>query len=144
MDFGADPVHRERHQPHAALRIETFYRLHQADIALLDQVGLRQAVADVIASDRDHQSQVGEHQMARRLQVAGITQMACVLGFLRLGQQREAVHRLDVGFQTAGCREDGQSHGVHSQLLHENKFSTLCIGVLTRAGVPPELLWSDI
>jgi hypothetical protein len=39
VHLGLDPVHRERHQTHALFRIEALDRLHQADVAFLDQVG---------------------------------------------------------------------------------------------------------
>ena len=63
VDLGLDPVDGERHQAHAALRVEALHGLHQADVAFLDQVGVRQAVAEVAAGDRDHQAQVREHQL---------------------------------------------------------------------------------
>ena len=52
VHLGADPVQRERHQADAALGIEAADRLHEADIAFLDQVGLRQPIAQVIAATR--------------------------------------------------------------------------------------------
>jgi hypothetical protein len=39
VHLGADPVHRKGHQAHALVRIEALDRLHQADVAFLDQVG---------------------------------------------------------------------------------------------------------
>ncbi len=54
----------ERHQPYAALRIEPLDRLHQPDIALLDQVGMRQAISEVVTRDRDYEAEVRHHQSA--------------------------------------------------------------------------------
>jgi hypothetical protein len=45
VHLGADPVQRERHEAHAALGVEAAHGLHEADVAFLDEVGLRQAVA---------------------------------------------------------------------------------------------------
>jgi hypothetical protein len=44
VDLGLDPVDRERREANAALGVEALHRLHQADVAFLDEVGLRQAV----------------------------------------------------------------------------------------------------
>jgi len=51
------------HQPHADGRVEALHRLHQADVAFLDQVGLRQAVALVATGDMHHEAQVRQHQL---------------------------------------------------------------------------------
>jgi hypothetical protein len=69
VHLGLDPVHGVRHQAHALVRVETLDCLHQADIAFLDQVGVRQAVAQVAARDRHHQAQVRQHQLLRGVQV---------------------------------------------------------------------------
>jgi hypothetical protein len=45
VDLGLDPVHRIRHQAHALFGVEALDGLHQADVAFLDQVGVRQAIA---------------------------------------------------------------------------------------------------
>ena len=42
MHFGFDPVHGERHQAHALIRVESLDGLHQTNIAFLNQVGVRQ------------------------------------------------------------------------------------------------------
>ena len=49
MNFGFDPMHGVTHQAHALVRIEPFDRLHQADIAFLNQVAMWQAVTQVFA-----------------------------------------------------------------------------------------------
>ena len=69
MDLGADPVQRERHEPHAALGVEAAHGLHQPDVAFLDQVGLRQPVAQVVARHGDDQPQVRQHELARGVEV---------------------------------------------------------------------------
>ena len=69
VHFGLDPVHRERHQAHPFFRIEALDCLHQADIALLYQVGFGQAVTGIAAGDMHHKTQVGHNQLPRRRQV---------------------------------------------------------------------------
>ena len=76
-------------QPHALVGVEALDRLHQADVAFLDQVAVRQAVAEVLARDRDHQAQVRQHQPAGGGEVAVVAQAARELGLLLLGQERE-------------------------------------------------------
>src|SRR3990172_566608 len=44
VNLRLDPVDRERHQAHAAVRIKALDRLHEADIAFLDQIGMRKPV----------------------------------------------------------------------------------------------------
>src|SRR5690606_15475579 len=56
--FSLDPVHGKRYQPHTAIGVETFYCLHEADIAFLDQVGVRQPVTQILARDGNHQAQM--------------------------------------------------------------------------------------
>ena len=41
MDLGLDPVHGVAYEPHALVGVETLHRLHQADVAFLDQVAVR-------------------------------------------------------------------------------------------------------
>jgi len=48
MDLGLDPVQRIADQTHALGRVEAAHRLHQTDVAFLDQVALRQAITQVL------------------------------------------------------------------------------------------------
>ena len=117
VDLGPDPVQRERHQAHAALGVEAAHGLHQADVAFLDEVGLRQPVAQVLAADGDDQAQVRQHELLRGVEVVVAGQPAAELDLLLGGEQRKAVHRLDVVIQAAqrGRGREGQrgsGHGV--------------------------------
>jgi hypothetical protein len=56
-------------EAHVALGIEALHRLHQADRAFLDQVGVRQAVAEIAARDRHHQPQVRDTELARSVEI---------------------------------------------------------------------------
>jgi len=49
MDLGLDPLDGEGHQTHAVLRVETLHRLHQADVAFLDQIRVWQAIPEIAA-----------------------------------------------------------------------------------------------
>ena len=107
VDLGLDPVDRERREPHAALGVEALHRLHQADVAFLDQVGLRQTVAHVVAGDGHHQAQVRHHharapRRGRCLRLRRRPSSSLPLG----GEHRDGVHRLDVRLQ-AGNRRQG-------------------------------------
>ena len=122
MDLGLDPVHGVADQANALVRVEALDGLHQADVAFLDQVAVRQPVAEVLARDRDDQAQVRDDQPAGGGQVAVVAQAPGELGLLFLGQQGDAVDGADVGVEVAERRDerpriaDGQSirRGVRS------------------------------
>ena len=59
----ADPPRGVGRELVAALVLELVHRLHQADVALLDQVQELQAAVRVLLGDRDHQAQVGLDQL---------------------------------------------------------------------------------
>src|SRR5882724_4334589 len=71
VNLGANPVDRERHQPYVEGGIEALDRLHEADVALLDEVTDRQSVAAVAARNVHHEPQVRQHQLPRGGEVAG-------------------------------------------------------------------------
>jgi hypothetical protein len=102
-------VQRERDQADAAVRVEAAHGLHQADVALLDQVGLRQSVADVIARHGHHETQVGQHQRASGIDVIVFLKAPPERGFLFLRQEREPVDRLDVMIEASQRSRGGES-----------------------------------
>ena len=69
LDGGADPPHGVGGEPEAAVGVEALDRLHQADIALGDDLVHRQAVAAVAHGDLGHQAQMAGHQLVGRLDV---------------------------------------------------------------------------
>ena len=71
------------------VRIEAFHGLHQADVALLNQVAQRQAIADIPARYVHHETQMRQHQRAGGLDI--------VVLFITLGQRA-----LLLGAQHAG------------------------------------------
>ncbi|CFP68372.1 Uncharacterised protein [Bordetella pertussis] len=128
VDFGLDPVHGERHQPHPALGVEALDGLHQADIAFLDQVGVRQAVTQVLARHRHHQTQVRHDQFARGLEVAFVAQAARELAFLFGGQDGQAVDGGNVGIDGAKRTRVGhrQRQGVAGKGQRTTGLSHVC------------------
>jgi hypothetical protein len=109
VHLGLDPVHRVRHQAHALVRVETLDGLHQADIAFLDQVGVRQAIAQVAARDRHHQAQVRQHQLLRGVQVVRFPQALGQRDLFLVGQHRQAVDRRNIRVDIAEIASETQS-----------------------------------
>src|SRR3546814_11950436 len=58
VHLGTHPMHREADQTHALIGVEALDRLHQADIAFLDQVAHAQAVALITARYVHHKAQM--------------------------------------------------------------------------------------
>ena len=120
VDLGLDPVHGVADQANALVGVEALHGLHQADVAFLDQVAVRQAVAEVLARDRDDQAQVRDDQATGGGEVAVVAQAAGELGLLLLGQKGDAVDGTDVGVEVAqGGHErpripDGERIGTRS------------------------------
>ena len=50
-----------QYQAYALVRVKSLDGLHQAHVALLDQVAMRQTVAQVLAGNGDNQTQVRKH-----------------------------------------------------------------------------------
>ncbi|OIQ63138.1 hypothetical protein GALL_553230 [mine drainage metagenome] len=101
MDFGLDPVQCVAHQPHAMRRVEALDRLHQTDIAFLNQVGMGQTVAKILPRGGHDQPQVREHQLSGGVLVAllapGARQPRLFLG----AEHGQAVDRADIGVDVA-------------------------------------------
>src|SRR5512133_2305740 len=62
----SDPPRRVGRELVAALVLELVHRLHQADVALLDEVEELQAAVRVLLGDRDHEAEVRLHQLGLR------------------------------------------------------------------------------
>jgi hypothetical protein len=84
--------------------------LHQADVALLDQVGMRQAVAQVAAGNRDDQTKMRRHQLARGIQILLIAETAGKRLLLRLAQHRHTIRGRDE-------RLDATAGGKHREMV---------------------------
>ncbi|MCY1560133.1 hypothetical protein D9M68_972360 [compost metagenome] len=97
-------MHGVAHQTHALVGVKALHRLHQADIALLNQVAVWQAITQVLAGDRHHQAQVRHHQLAGGLQVVVVAQAARGLLLFVQREQRQAVDRGNISIQVAQGR----------------------------------------
>ncbi len=114
MHFGADPMHRERHQAHALVRIEALHGLHQADVAFLDQIADLQAVAGIAARDVHHEAQVRQHQLLGRIEIVFADESARQVLLFLLGQHWNAVNRTHIGFQASDRARDREVAGDQS------------------------------
>ena len=101
MDLGTDPVHGEGHQSHADLGVEALDRLHQADVAFLDEVAHRQAIAAVATRDMHDEAQVRQHELARGVEVVIVAQAAREGLFILAGEHGDAAHGVDIGVEAA-------------------------------------------
>ena len=97
----ADPPAGVGRETETALGLELADRVHQAEVAFLDEVAHRQAAAQVVLGDADDQPQVVlDHRLAR-LEVAGARLDGGVV--LLLGrQQRGAPDVAQIGLQGVG------------------------------------------
>src|SRR3546814_6792445 len=92
---------READQTHALIGVEALDRLHQADVAFLDQVAHAQAVALITARYVHHKAQMRKHQLLGRIEVFLIAEASRQRLLLLGGQHRNAVDRANVGTQRA-------------------------------------------
>ena len=113
MDLGLDPVQRVADQSHALIGVKTLDGFHQAHIAFLDQVAVGQAVAQVLARHRHHQTQVREHQLAGGFEVVVGFELAGGLLLFLEGEHGHAVDRRNVSVEVAerGHHRPGVAQG---------------------------------
>ena len=74
MHLRFNPVHRERHQTNALVGIKALYRFHQAHVTFLNQIGFRQSIPRIAASNVHNESQMGEHQLTSRVDALVVIQ----------------------------------------------------------------------
>ena len=91
VNFCLDPVQRKADQAHATRGVKAFHCLHQADIALLNEIGMGQAIAKVLACHGYHQAQVAKHQAAGGFKVIVALQAFAELNFFLGGQHGNLV-----------------------------------------------------
>src|SRR5690606_3929003 len=65
VDLGADPMDRERNEPYDDVRVEPPDGLHEADVALLNEVGELEPVARIAACDVDDEAQMRQDELFR-------------------------------------------------------------------------------
>ena len=118
MNLGLDPVHCKRHQTHAMRRIKTFDCFHQADIAFLNQIGMRQAVAQITAGNRNHQAQVRKHQLTRRIKVFLFAKTPSQAKLFLFSQKRKLLRRLNISINIANRGDCWKSQSLCHLCLH--------------------------
>ncbi|MNR46862.1 hypothetical protein D3C85_1658870 [compost metagenome] len=101
-------MHGEGDQSHPDTRVEALDRLHQADVALLDQIGLGQAIAGVALGHVNDKTQVRHDQLTGSLEIAILLQTRRQLTLFLCAQHRNRVYCLDIAFQTT-LRNQGHS-----------------------------------
>lgn len=74
MNLRFDPVHCKGDQADTILRIKTFHRFHQAHVAFLNQIGLRQAVTGITTGNMDHEAQMRKNQLAGGIHITFVMQ----------------------------------------------------------------------
>src|SRR5499427_7333080 len=134
LDRRLDPPCGIGGEPEALVRLEAFDRLHQADIALRDHFGDRQAIAAMAPGDPGNEAQMTVDELVRRLVVAVLTP---ALGehvlFVRF-QHREPPDFLKIICEARFGRKDRQGRGGgHDQALQlvskQNYQPPLCCQV---------------
>jgi hypothetical protein len=99
VHLGANPVHREGHEADAMVGIEALDGLHEADVAFLDQIAQRQAVAGIALGHVHDEAQVREHHAAGSFELAIFTIAPREILLLFQRQHGDLVDFLDVGIQ---------------------------------------------
>ena len=110
MNFRLDPVHGKRHQTHTVRRVEALDRLHQTNIAFLDQIGVRKTVAKVAAGYRNDKAQVGKNQLACRFQILILAETRRQPNFFFRRKDGKLLRCLNVGLYVACRRDCRKSH----------------------------------
>ena len=100
VDLGLDPVHGEGNQTHPDTRVEALDRLHQADVAFLHQIGLRQAIAGVALGHVNDKTQMRHDQLTGSLEIATLLQTHRQFTLFLRAQHGDRVDGLDIAFQT--------------------------------------------
>ncbi len=107
LDRLPDPPGRVGGETEAALGVELFQRVDEAEIALLDQVGQREAAVDVVLGDADDEPQVALDHRLPRGEVAGARRARQRELFLGR-QQRVATDVVEVDLREVGDEVGGQ------------------------------------
>src|ERR1051325_1881033 len=101
-DIGANPPDGIRRKADAAVRIEVLHRLHQADIALLDEIEEIAKRALILARDHHHESQVRRDEFVSRLDVSTLLVFDCDLVLFLAAEHRIAPDFGEITLQRIG------------------------------------------
>ena len=119
LDRRLDPPHRVGREAEALLGLEALDRLHQADIALGNDFGDRQAIAAVAHGDLGHEPQMAGDEPMRRVAVAVLAPALGQHVFLLRFQHREPPNFFQVSGKAGFTRQDRQSCSLgHDSALH--------------------------
>ncbi len=152
MDLGLDPVHGKGHQTYTAIGVKALDGLHQAHVTFLNQVGMRQAVTQVLAGNGDHQPQVRQNQFTRSIQVILVAQALTQLGFAFGAEHGQAVNSRNIRFDRPQCawirhggdefitRRQGQSVRL---LCHGKSFKSQPARALNKALKPQKTYFNN-
>ena len=101
VNFGTNPVHRERYETNAVIGIKTLDGFHETDVAFLNQVVQWQAVACVAFGDMYNKTQMRHDQVAGGIEIFSLEKPSgqCLLVFL--GENRNNADSLDIGVKAA-------------------------------------------
>jgi hypothetical protein len=144
VNLGTNPVDSERYETDVVVGIEALDRLHEADVAFLDQVAERQAVTGIAFRNVYDKAQVRQDELTRRIEVVFLAEPDRQRLLVFLAEHGHGTDCLNIGVEAAD--RSGQHQFVvskryscrHSVLsLWYGNFSTRDIRVLTGAGVPP-------
>ena len=120
LDVLADPPRRIGREAEPALGLELADRMHQAEVAFLDQVGHRQAAAEIVLCDADNEPQVvldhrlarcevAESRACRSVELLLWRQQRCAANFAQIGLQRVADFGFAGGDVSANLRFDAMA-----------------------------------
>jgi hypothetical protein len=115
LDVGADPPDRVGDQPDLLVRVELLHGLHEADVALLDEIRHPEAVGAVLERDLHHEPQVGLDQPVTRALVALVAELASEPPLLLDREERDLVDLAEIlveGAAAAGRRAVHLSSGA--------------------------------
>ena len=119
LDRGLDPPHRVGGEAEALVRLEPLDRLHQADVALRDDLGDRQAVAAIAHGDLGDEPQMAGDELVRGGTIAVLLPALGQHEFLLRFQHREPADFFEISSETAlgGHDRQSRSSGHDSALL---------------------------
>src|SRR3569833_2895727 len=101
VDLCPNPMDGERHETYVDARVEALHGLHQANVALLDEVSHGQPIPAVAAGDMNDKSKVREHELTRGAQVFLASIALCQLLLLFAGQDWNAADPVQISVEAA-------------------------------------------
>ena len=102
MNFRFDPMHRERYKSHTMAKIEFFYRFHQANITLLNQVFQRQSIAAVSARNVCHITQLRHDQFPCSVKILVHLKTLEEFSFFLCREHRNLLNGIQIALQSSG------------------------------------------